>query len=371
MSETVLVFRKRLLAYSETFIADQGAFLPKMNALFTGFTKDKSGFKLLEQLACCLQQDHAWHAGMARLQLRVGLGVNARWLQALRQHKPTVLHAHFGPDALAAIPIARALDIPLIATFHGFDITKSDARRAYKQHRDEVFESAHTIIAVSNYIKQKLLAAGCPEQKIKQHYIGINTDRFSGEKQESAQPTVLFIGRLVDKKGCAYLLDAMKKVQDLIPELRLQIVGDGPLRASLEQQALALRSVEFLGVKSADEIRTLMSQAWVFCTPSIVAASGDAEGLGMVFLEAQALATPAVSFDTGGVVEAIAHEQTGLTVPEKNIDALAEALTTLLSDEALRREYGRRGVERVQEAFNIRKQCIALEDIYRQSMVNG
>lgn len=365
MKKNIIVFRKRLLAYSETFIADQGQYLPSMKALFAGFRRDPSGIDILPQYSHCLQEDYSSFASLDRLRLRLDLGINGRWRKALQKSRPLLLHAHFGPDALAAIPIAKDLNIPLIATFHGFDITKKTSSTNYIKRRQLIFEHAHTIIAVSKFIKQKLIEAGCQEQKIVQHYIGINTEHFTADKIENDKPTIVFIGRLVHKKGCGYLLDAMKKVQKQVPETRIQIIGNGPLRNELERQAEELNHVEFLGIKNKHEIKNLLSKAWIFCTPSIVAESGDTEGLGMVFLEAQALGTPAVSFDTGGVIEAIAHGKTGMTVPEKNVDALAESLLQLLQDKSLRSNIGKFGAERIRDKFDIRKQCEKLEKIYR------
>ena len=362
----VLVFRKRLLAYSETFIADQGKFLSNYHAAFVGFHEDNTGRHLLDDLDVCLQSEHAALYQLARLRLRLGLGLNSTWKQALSRYQPQLIHAHFGPDALAALPIAQSLKIPLVATFHGFDITKNTSSTIYHKKRHLVFEQADKIIAVSNYIKSALLEHGCPEDKVIQHYIGINTDLFSGAKQEVERPRVVFIGRLVPKKGCRYLLEAMNLVQREIPEVELHIIGDGPLRTELESLASGLNNVVFQGVQNQQEIKQALSAAWVFCTPSIIAESGDAEGLGMVFLEAQALGTPAVSFDTGGVVEAIANRQTGRTIKERDVPALAQALVELLSNQELRKEYGEAGAERVRSEFDIKKQCKKLEVIYEQ-----
>ena len=150
-----------------------------------------------------------------------------------------------------------------------------------------------------------------------------------------------------------------------MPGARLQIIGDGPLKNKMKMQAADLNHVEFLGIKSKKEIKRLLSAAWIFCTPSIVAESGDAEGLGMVFLEAQALETPVVSFNTGGVGEAVSHEKTGIIVSAKDVEALADAMLRLLKDETLRRKFGKAGVKRIRAQFNIRKQGEKLENIYR------
>jgi glycosyltransferase involved in cell wall biosynthesis len=363
----ILVFRKRLLAWSETFIADQGRHLPGYDATFVGFRWDDSGRHLLADHDTCVQGDHARIAGLARTRLRLGLGVNRRWRRALARRRPALLHAHFGPDALAAIPIARELGVPLVATFHGFDITKAADRSPFGRRRGEVFAAADRIIAVSDFIARRLVQAGCPPEKIQRHYIGIDVARYDGERAEAVEPTVLFIGRLVPKKGCVHLLNAMRRVQERRPEAHLLIAGDGPLRPELEARVteLGLAHVHFLGVCPPREIRDHLRRAWVMCTPSVVASSGDAEGLGMVFLEAQAMGTPPVSFDTGGVVEAIADGETGRTVAEGDEAALSRALLRLLDDDELRRRWGRAGRERVCRRFDVRRQCDELESIYR------
>ena len=185
-------------------------------------------------------------------------------------------------------------------------------------------------------------------------------------KKETERPCIVFVGRLVEKKGCTYLLQAMQRVQEQVPDCELRIIGDGPLRATLEEQAASLSHVRFLGVQNKQQVKEHLSEAWLFCTPSVIAESGDAEGLGMVFLEAQALQTPAISFDTGGVVEAIADGATGFNVPEKNVETLADRLLELLQDDEKRHAFGIAGKQRVLDQFDIRKQCEKLEAIYDQ-----
>jgi glycosyltransferase involved in cell wall biosynthesis len=363
---TVIVFRKRLLAYSETFIAGQGHALPSYEACFAGFRVDRSGLALLGSSRVLLQQDHSGVPALSRLRLRLGAGVNRRWLEALDACRPRLLHAHFGPDGLAALPIAERLGIPLVVTFHGFDITQDRPSTAgYRRGRPELFVKAAKIIAVSKYIRGKLIERGCPEDKIVHHRIGIDLERFRGDKRETPEPTILFVGRLVEKKGCIYLLEAARSLKEKFPTLRILIAGTGPLSEELDRFGRSHGlNVELLGSQPVDRVRGLLQSGWILCVPSIVARSGDAEGLGMVFLEAQALGTPVVSFATGGVPEAVAHGKTGLLAPERDVPTLAAYLGELLSDDAARREYGRRGIERVRELFDIRRQCAALEEIY-------
>jgi glycosyltransferase involved in cell wall biosynthesis len=112
------------------------------------------------------------------------------------------------------------------------------------------------------------------------------------------------------------------------------------------------------------EIRQQLARCWLFVAPSITAASGDMEGLGMVFLEAQALQTPVVSFRSGGLVEAVEEGTTALLSEEKDVAGLTENIAQLLENATLRHNMGAEGRKRVEENFDVRKQCAKLESIY-------
>jgi glycosyltransferase involved in cell wall biosynthesis len=364
---TVLIFRKQILPYSETFIADQGRFLPHYQSYYVGFSHTDSPSKAaLARQQVLVLEDYAASLQWAKLKQRLGFVASRGWLNALKGAGPDLIHAHFTKDAIDAMQLGRQLDIPFIATAHGYDVTRNDESARYKKQRAEVFRRAARIIAVSDYIKSRLLEKGCPEEKIVQHYIGIDVEKFSGDKAESATPNILFVGRLVEKKGCGYLLQAMARLKTKHPELELNIVGGGPLEKELRAQAREQGlKVNFLGRKTPEEIKALISAAWIFSTPSITAANGDAEGLGMVFLEAQALRTPVVSFASGGVVEAVEHGVSGLLGEERDVEALTNNLATFLDDRQARERFGENGRARVLEKFNIVEQCRKLEGIYQ------
>lgn len=367
-NNSILVFRKRLLAYSETFIADQGHFLPSMNSVFCGFQWETSGRFMLEDDVCLVLDDYAVSFNLSKLRLRSGLGCNRKWLSSIKQHNPALIHAHFLKDGSEALNLARNLSIPTITTLHGHDITKT--KFSASKLRD-FFDRVDSVIAVSDFIAECAIRRGCPESKLTQHYIGIDLDRFTQQKNESPHPSLLFVGRLVEKKGCIYLLRAMQILKKRFPDLELTIVGDGPLRPALEAESKELGlSATFAGQKNAAQIRDMLSSHWVFVAPSITAENGDTEGLGMVFLEAQAMATPVVSFASGGVVEAVEHGVTGLLCEEKDVQELASNIDLLLSDASLRTSIGVAGKQRVNEKFNIRRQCEILEHHY-QSVLSG
>jgi glycosyltransferase involved in cell wall biosynthesis len=304
-------------------------------------------------------------------------GIAPSFTHHLRKVQPALLHAHFGPDGVRALPLMRNLSIPLLVTFHGYDVTMKEAiarrstlsHRTYLKQRQTLQKAASRFIAVSGFIRDQMCAQGFPLERLIVHYIGVDTALFSPNPSIQRDPIVLFTGRLVEKKGCTYLIQAMAHVQQTRPNAELVIIGDGPLRDSLEQQARRqLKRYRFLGIQSPENVRTWMNRAQVFCVPSIIAESGDAEAFGIVFAEAQAMGLPTVSFASGGIPEAIAHGKTGFLAPEKDTATLAIYLTQLLNQPDLWVDFSHNGQSWVRHHFDLNKQTRKLEEIYLETL---
>ena len=360
----MIVYRDELLGNSETFIRAQGESLDRFRAFYLG-TRHVPGLSLPD-----LRYHVVSGAGAIRRMQRARFklwGAGTALQQMLAEKKPALVHAHFGPDACNAISLARTLDVPLVATFHGYDVTTSNALlpRLYVRRQELLKRSAAKFLCVSEFIRQRAIEKGFPAEKMIVHYTGVDTDLFCPNPELSRLPIVLFVGRLVQKKGCEYLIRAMSRVQEALPGAQMVVLGDGPLRSTLEKQAAeVLKSFQFLGMQNPAVVRNWMNRAMVFSTPSLTAESGDAEGFGMVFAEAQAMGLPVVSFASGGVPEAVANERTGYLVPERDWESLSEKILTLLSDPELWRRFSEAGQARVRERFDIWKQTAALENIY-------
>jgi colanic acid/amylovoran biosynthesis glycosyltransferase len=222
-------------------------------------------------------------------------------------------------------------------------------------------------IAVSQFIAGKVAQMGLPQEKIRVQYIGVDLNRFQPALNLQKTRQVLFVGRLVEKKGCSYLIQAMAEVQKLLPDVELVIIGDGPERQTLEAQAhQSLRKYRFLGVQPPDAVTKWMQTVSVFCVPSITATDGDAEGLPIVFAEANACGLPVVSFESGGTSEAVAHGRTGFLSQEKDWRKLTEYLLLLLQNDELLKQFSTAGRERAEEKFDLQKQTAGLERIYEE-----
>jgi len=290
-----------------------------------------------------------------------------------------LIHAHFGPDGVYAMALAEKLQVPFLVTFHGYDITISrtglwqTGQFLYYQlifHEEELKKKASAFIAVSHFIRSKLLEKGYPEEKVIQNYIGVDTAKFSPGKR-SAERYILCVGRHTQKKGIDTLLRAFARIARKYPSVSVIQVGTGSMTPDLNALAKALgidNRVQFLGAQPHEAVLQLMRDAEIFALPSQVAKDGSCEGLPIVINEASACGVPVVSTWHSGIPEAVLNGETGFLVPERDDAALAEKLDTLLSDRALGKQMGQRGREFVCEMFDIRKQTVKLEAIYDSLM---
>jgi glycosyltransferase involved in cell wall biosynthesis len=365
MPPKVLIFTKRVLPRSNTFVAAQGNNLPSFQPVYIGLRADNSGADLIAGKATCVQSTVEPLPWLSRLLLDGCQRLTPKWQQALAEQQANLIHAHFGKGGYYCAPLAEKLHLPLITTFHGSDVTQKDKFSYNSRHRDIVFRQSTKIIAVSQFIKNRLIQRGCPEDKIIQHYVGIDNQFFVPATQKSEHPTILFVGRLIEQKGCQYLLQAMSRINKALPDAQLIIAGYGPYQEKLQTMAAELRNVTFVGAQNRDQVKQLMSNAWVTCLPSIVMARGNEEGMPTVCVESQAVGTPVVAFATGGVSEGVVNEKTGLLSEQKNVAKLTENLLTVLQTTTLRHQLSQAGIAHVDEHFNIRRQCQKLEMIYR------
>lgn len=370
----ILVYCDQLLPYSATFVRSQAEALQQVEPYYVGCRRVE-GLSLPSANTIVANSGgltgKAWEAAFKLW------GVAPPFMKRLRHIQPSLIHAHFGPDGVRALPLMRNLSVPLLVTFHGYDVTVKESigrrstlsHRTYLQRRIILQQQVSQFIAVSSFIRDRMLAQGFPASKIVVHYIGVDTEIFSPDPTVQREPIVLFTGRLVEKKGCTYLIQAMARVQQTRPDVELVIIGDGPLRSELEQQAKTqLKRYRFLGVQSPESVRAWMNKAQVFCVPSIIAESGDAEAFGIVFAEAQAMGLPVVSFSSGGISEAIAHGKTGFLAPEKNESVLSEHLFQLLDNSALWLDFSQQGQSWVRQNFDLKQQTQKLEALYLTNM---
>lgn len=301
----------------------------------------------------------------------------SRGLEERLQGKIDLIHSHFGPGGTYMLGVAGRLDVPLVCTFHGVDCTQNDrekffskgiAGKRYLALRSRLSSRADAVIAVSKFIKTRLIEQGFSPDKIFTHYIGVDTERFSPSlKRDQRSPYILSVGRHTEKKGIDDLINAFSLIHKAFPNFKLIQIGAGEETAILKKliSDLSLQDkVHLLGGMDHAQVLEYMKGAEVFALPSRTAKDGDSEALGIVFNEASACAVPVLSTRHGGIPEAVIDGRTGLLAEERDVAGLAERLALLLGNEELRQSMGTEGRNYVLENFDVRLQSPKLEGIY-------
>jgi glycosyltransferase involved in cell wall biosynthesis len=363
----VALLRHQLFLPSEIFISEQARALRKFAPLLVGRVlagEPRDGLRYYVPDAGRLAQ------------LRYVLGRDPEiFMHALAERRPVLIHAHFGVEAVYAMELADRLDVPLVTTFHGFDATmrarellasRKPSWIQYLAKRAQLARRGALFIGVSRFIVERLVRLGFPAERTRLHYIGVDPATFA-RRAPAAEPVVLHVARLVEKKGTRYLLDAFARIAGKHPDARLVVIGAGPLRAQLARRAAELKisaRVSWLGAAAHAEVRAWLERAAVLCLPSCTAANGDAEGLGQALLEAAASGVPVVATRHGGIPEAVEDGRTGYLVAERDADGLAAALDALLGSESLRSAFGDSARRFARERFDLHEQTRGLERLY-------
>ena len=270
----------------------------------------------------------------------------------------THLHAHFASDATTvALLAARIIGGTFSFTAHARDIyhlyvsPEADAAKRRAKLREAAF-----VVTVSDYNAAHLRAL-CPEAATRIHrlYNGIDLSLFA-PSAVAVPGCIIAVGRLVEKKGFAVLIDActILKVRGVAFDCR--IVGDGPLQSALQAQIDAAGvqgNITLMGPMPQEKLAVLLGTAAVATLPCVVTADGDRDGLPTVLLEAMAKALPVVTTTVTGGPEIVADGVTGLLCDPDNAFDLADALETLLADPARAREMGVAGRRRAERLFDL------------------
>lgn len=283
----------------------------------------------------------------------------------------THLHAHFGTAATTVAMLASRLTrIPYSFTAHAKDIYDKSVDRGELK---EKIAGARFVITVSEYNRRHLVELAGEELtgKILRLYNGIDLHRFQPDPSIQREPDlILAVGRLVEKKGFHYLLQACRLLQSRERPFRCLIVGEGAERASLAEQINALRLGDrtvLAGAQTQEHLLETLKRATVLVLPSVVSRTGDRDGLPTVLLEALALRLPAISTTLAGIPEIIEHGKTGLLVPPGDPTLLATAIGEILANSELRAQLARAGRFKAEEAFDIRKNVLVLRALFARS----
>ncbi len=274
-----------------------------------------------------------------------------------------VVHAQFARGGALALPLAKAMDAPLVVTLHGGDVGKDkNWRHSLLARRwPEVIARTERFVCVSSAVAETAIRRGVPANRLTVLPIGVEVPAsFPDAPREG---TFLFAGRFVEKKGIAVLAEAMRLMRAAGDTTTLICAGDGPLRPKLESLAREIPGVELPGWLPPSELSRHMRSALALLVPSVITADGDAEGLPSVVPEAMAGGCVVIGTDTGGIAEAVTHDVTGLLVPPNDSASLAAAMRRLIDHPALAARLAHAAFAAVGEHLNATRQSGALETL--------
>jgi colanic acid/amylovoran biosynthesis glycosyltransferase len=278
------------------------------------------------------------------------LGSERRALIKLIQGvRPSSILCHDGDIALRLVDVARLLQVPVVAYFHGdFRFYRN---RWYRRSLETRLKQFAAVIVVTEQERAWMRDHGVPDSNLHVIPVGAPTDLFL-PKADKTHEGVRFVMayRLAEEKGCKESVSAFANVASQRSDVFLEIYGDGPERPSLEKMARTLgleHIVKFHGVVDEQVLATALPECDVFIQHSL-----GREGAPVAIVEAMSCGLPVVATDVGGIIDQVVENSTGFIVNQRDVPAMTRAMLLLAGDESLRKTLGQNGRKRAVEFFD-------------------
>lgn len=290
-----------------------------------------------------------------------------QWLSSYFQEtKPQVALAHYSVLALRLLPLCTAHNIPLVAHFHGFDISAKLSNRHFARRLVKNLNRFAACVCVASYQREWLLAHGADPAKVHLIPCGAPVTEIPLAHDVGKSPCrFIMVGRLVEKKRPDLSVKAFAKCAVQCPGVELTVIGDGPKLAECEQLARSLgvsENIHWLGVQSNEFVRDALSRSSVFLQHSVTAVNGNKEGWPVSIAEAAAAGLPVVSTRHAGILDQIEEAVSGYLVDEGDWESMADHMISLAQKPDERMRMGgaaRQGILR----FDVSNQIAQLEDV--------
>ncbi|MDO5553873.1 MAG: glycosyltransferase [Planctomycetia bacterium] len=249
-----------------------------------------------------------------------------KYLQAILKSQADIVLVQYGVTAANYIDALEQCGLPFVVHFHGYDASMYEVFQKYALEYKRIFQSASSLIAVSNAMQTRLIAEGAPKQKLKLNYYGIDETAFPAVTPNTKVARFFGVGRFVEKKAPHLTILAFAKVLEQMPQAQLCLLGEGPLLGPCQHMVKALgieKQVELPGAASHQVVRNEMKNAFCFVQHSVVAANGDSEGTPVAILEALMSGLPVIATRHAGIPDVITDRETGFLVDENDIQAMS------------------------------------------------
>lgn len=288
----------------------------------------------------------------------------------IKKERIKMLHlSHVLPIGYIAYRLSRnkKLNLRYIIYCHGLDILRAQESPRKKKWLIKILKGASGLVTNSEYTRNLIRELGIPDNKVLVVYpcpairppkTTVETYDIFSKYGLANKRIVLSVGRLVKRKGVDKIIESLPKLYDQFKDIMYVVVGDGPELNNLGERVAELNLqnvVRFVGEVSDDDLIKFYSTAEIFAMPSRKIGS-DVEGFGIVYLEANLFGLPVVGGNSGGVPEAILHEQTGLLVDPENSDQIYSSIRDLLLNKDWAQKLGENGRIRAENDFQWRKE---------------
>lgn len=316
------------------------------------------GYRLLEVLGQREPRTSFWSVLRPALQTEI------------QRLAPDVIHAHFGRPAAMIAPLAAQMDVPLVATFYGYDLSELPQQARWRRAYRPVWRTARAIVVLSDEMRRRAVDAGAPPERTRVVRLARDLEAFPFRSPTPPIRTFVSVGRLTDKKGHGDAIQAVDHVVQAGGDVELRIIGDGDRRAALTRE-VARRNLQgrvtLLGRLPNEGVQDELRAADAFLLCSKTAPSGDREGTPTVLIEAQASGLPCISTRHAGIPEMIPEANHALLAEPGDVDGLAARIRRLqaASDEDLR-QIAAAGRKKVEADFNLSEEVRALRRIYAE-----
>jgi len=363
--KTIAIFSPIRNSYSETFIQAHKKLPFTIKFYYDGELPTKlEGEENITQFSL-------WQRAKKKLNNRFDFHEHAL-INSLKKEKIDFVLAEYGTTACATLKVVQYLKIPMMVHFHGYDASIKKVLADYKEPYKKLFHYAKAVIAVSNKMKETLIKAGCPDDKIIVSVYGPDPGFFDIHHLYHTQQFIA-VGRFVEKKAPGVTILAFKKVAAKYPNATLVMVGDGELLNDCKKLVIESgleKRVTFKGVQSSAEIQLLMEGSIAFVQHSVTAENGDSEGTPVAILEAQAAGLPVLSTFHAGIPDVVIHNHTGILVNEFDVNGMAESMFRILNEDALARTLGQNAKQNMKQFFTLEKHLDTLTDIITGAIRN-
>lgn len=298
----------------------------------------------------------------------------------LTNHPPDLLHTHFGTMGFKIINLKKKINVPLVVTFYGVDISNVIKDLTWQSRYKEMAKYADRLIVLFDEGVERLVKLGFDPKKITVWDIGIPISDYPYRTPNHTDKTIKFLitARFVEKKGYFVLINAFNKALKKHPNLTLTIIGNGPLKNEILAKTNELHlseKVQLIDTAHRDDFFSLFKSALhahdIFVLPSVVADNGDDEGGPPVVLtNAMAVGLPIISTNIGGISRAIEHNKTGLLSTSGDSEDLYKKMIYLIENKNLWEGFALKGRQLAESRFDLNRQIAKLENIYTEILAD-